>query len=175
MLQRISFTEVPDQGISFEISETAWVPDDQVHQSGPVAASLALTRKGEGKVEARGKLHLDVMLTCDRCLTEFSYNVNALFQVIYEVNDPDHHWHVHEMETSEADLETELLEEGVIDISDLLRQQLLLTLPEKKLCNEKCKGLCSVCGINLNQKKCSCEREVRNSPFSILSQIKTKK
>ncbi|MDD2499121.1 MAG: DUF177 domain-containing protein, partial [Desulfitobacteriaceae bacterium] len=46
-----------------------------------------------------------------------------------------------------------------IDILPQVLQTILLELPMKVLCREDCKGLCPVCGTNLNIKECRCERE----------------
>lgn len=45
------------------------------------------------------------------------------------------------------------------DISDIVRQAIILSLSLKTLCSEDCKGLCQQCGINLNEQTCSCETE----------------
>jgi uncharacterized protein len=45
-----------------------------------------------------------------------------------------------------------------IDITEPLREEVLLYLPEKIVCSDECKGLCPVCGENLNKKECGCDR-----------------
>ena len=44
-----------------------------------------------------------------------------------------------------------------IDISDDIREELLINLPMNLLCDEECAGLCSECGANLNKKPCACK------------------
>lgn len=55
-----------------------------------------------------------------------------------------------------------------IDLSEVLRQEILLHFPSFPVCSTKCKGLCSACGINLNEKKCS-----HNQPVEIEEDEKT--
>ena len=61
--------------------------------------------------------------------------------------------------------------ETVVDLDDLLRQQLYLSLPVKNLCAEECRGLCPGCGANLNQADCTCGAGEDRSPFAVLRQL----
>ena len=47
-----------------------------------------------------------------------------------------------------------------IDISEDVRQELILNLPTRILCWDNCKGLCIDCGVNLNKQKCQHEHSV---------------
>ncbi|MDH3329401.1 MAG: DUF177 domain-containing protein [Desulfobulbaceae bacterium] len=174
MHQILSFSEIPEHGIQLELTDVSWFPEDQVQRSGPVTATLFFARKGESKIEVRGKLKASLLLACDRCLEDYTYKIDAPIQLIFEVNDPEHHWRVQDLDGGEVDIDTVLLDEPKIDVGDILRQQLFLALPEKQLCRQTCAGLCSVCGANLNQGSCSCAREEKSSPFSVLAQLKKK-
>ncbi len=55
-----------------------------------------------------------------------------------------------------------------LDLGDFLRDYILLDIPTKRLCKPDCKGLCSVCGANLNRTSCSCKKQY--SPFEVLKQ-----
>jgi uncharacterized protein len=61
-----------------------------------------------------------------------------------------------EREIQEDDLTTAYHREGLLDVTDLLREQFQLALPMKPLCNEDCRGLCPGCGTNLNKATCDC-------------------
>ena len=52
----------------------------------------------------------------------------------------------------------ELRGEDFVDLTENIREDILLTLPQRILCNPDCKGLCPVCGQDLNVRRCSCER-----------------
>jgi uncharacterized protein len=60
-----------------------------------------------------------------------------------------------------------------IDLDPLVREQLLLALPEYPLCREDCRGLCSACGQNLNEKDCGCERHVPDPRWAALEKFRT--
>ena len=64
-----------------------------------------------------------------------------------------------EREIEEDDLTTAFYENDEIDLGQLMREQFYLALPMKPLCRDDCKGLCPVCGTNLNQGTCDCKRD----------------
>ena len=60
-----------------------------------------------------------------------------------------------------------------LDISEDVRSEMLLALPMNLLCREDCAGLCPVCGINRNQKKCRCHEKPSGSlAWSALDDLK---
>ncbi len=59
-----------------------------------------------------------------------------------------------------------------IDLDPILREQILLALPVSVVCREECKGLCPVCGQDLNERECGCERRVPDPRFAALKDIK---
>ena len=60
----------------------------------------------------------------------------------------------------DADDEYVLVQDSTLDLSDLLREELLLFFPTKMLCKPDCKGLCCKCGKNLNDGPCDCQKDV---------------
>jgi uncharacterized protein len=59
-----------------------------------------------------------------------------------------------------------------VDVTDEIRQSVILALPVKPLCRPDCRGLCDICGKNLNQGSCNCRREKGESPFTALKDLK---
>ena len=47
-----------------------------------------------------------------------------------------------------------------LDVDSIVREDVLLSLPTKHLCDEDCKGICAGCGVNLNEQECKCEKEI---------------
>lgn len=68
---------------------------------------------------------------------------------------------------SEQFLETYSIKSEIIDIMSLVKQTLALTEDIRFLCKPDCKGLCAMCGKNLNEGPCSCEPD-NLSPFAVL-------
>jgi uncharacterized protein len=53
-----------------------------------------------------------------------------------------------------------------------MREQFYLALPMKPLCSEGCKGLCAMCGTNLNKGSCDCKREWEDPRLAALKELK---
>ncbi|MGB8930645.1 MAG: DUF177 domain-containing protein [Anaeromyxobacteraceae bacterium] len=58
------------------------------------------------------------------------------------------------------------------DLDPVFREQVVLTLPGYPVCSESCKGLCSSCGANLNERECGCERRVPDPRWAGLEKFK---
>ena len=168
----IRFNEISPHGSQFVIHEVQGLAEqgDLVVQ-GPLLAECALERKGEEKVALCGKIDVQVLLPCDRCLGWYPFQVASAFQLIFALEE-NQAWQVKSLDSLPTDLETEVLSEPVIDLDDVLRQQVYLALPLKSLCSPSCGGLCPHCGANLNETPCECSKTVKDSPFAALAQLK---
>ncbi len=82
----------------------------------------------------------EVPAECVRCLTDFKQPLHATFSELYAF---DHR------STTESELI--LPEDANIDLEPLVREYLLIELPISPVCSPGCKGLCPVCGVNLNE------------------------
>lgn len=169
---QVRFNEISPQGSRYEITniESLAAQHDFVVK-GPVQACCTLRRKGEDKVEMQGQVHAVVSLVCDRCLGEYDVEVDTSFLLLFEV-ESEHPWHLKEVELQVSNLDHEVLDEPVVDLDDVMRQQVYLALPMKNLCSESCRGICSRCGANLNSVVCRCAEEDKPSPFSGLARLK---
>ena len=76
------------------------------------------------------------------------------------------------MWVEEDDLTTAFYENDAIDLGQLMREQVYLSLPMKPLCRDDCRGLCPVCGTNLNLSVCHCAREWDDPRFAALKALK---
>lgn len=89
---------------------------------------------------------------CDRCAEPLSRKMNfSLNKILVNslANDAD------------ADFDYYVVvENGVLDVDEFIREEIQLFLPSKILCSEDCKGLCQKCGKNLNFGKCDCKKDV---------------
>ncbi len=174
MQLKVPFSEIPEHGIECEINDSSWFPGDLVEQAGPVAVHIRLTKKAENRIELKGALKTSISLQCDRCLNHYTFPVDSPMLLVIEVSEKGEHWRLQNMEPAETELETISQKIPVVDLAELLEQQLVLALPEKKICSEECSGLCPRCGTNLNEENCSCSGQVRNSPFAVLETLKKK-
>lgn len=165
---RIPFDEIPLEGIRCDISDISWFPAHEVDRSGPLAATVFLQRKAT-RVLVEGTITVTFLFDCDRCLGRFEMPSELDFKLDVELADPADLSREHTCSHSEMD--TMFVDEPVIDVHGILRQQILLSVPEKKLCAEECRGLCMRCGADLNQGACGCDRQEKKSPFSVLKDL----
>ena len=171
---RVQFTDISSAGNRYIITDESWLAQTDLRKETPVHAELTLTRKSDTRVEVRGNLDVGLLLACDRCLREYSFAVQTAFHYILDI-ESEESGHIKELECTKAALDIIQVDEPVVDIPDLLRQQLYLVIPEKKICSLSCRGLCRQCGTNLNEGECSCADESGNSPFAILASLKKEK
>ena len=97
---------------------------------------------------------------CDRCLSPFAQ--------AYDV--PLEHTLVATLEDEEND-DYILLDQYQLDLADLALADILLELPYKSLCREDCRGLCTMCGKNLNEGLCGCTRQSVDPRLDVLRQL----
>ena len=97
---------------------------------------------------------------CDRCLNTFERT--------YDV--PLEHILVATLEDEEND-DYILLDQYQLDLADLTMADILLELPYKNLCREDCRGLCPMCGKNLNEGLCGCSRQSVDPRLEVLRQL----
>ena len=64
-----------------------------------------------------------------------------------------------------------LSEDGFIEIDEPLKEQLLLEFPFRHLCSEECKGLCPVCGKDLNEGPCGCDTKRIDPRLEVLRKL----
>lgn len=99
----------------------------------------------DGKYSFKGKVNADLTLVCDSCLEPFKYKVSFRMNEVYTKN--------------ESHDEDELHFTGkTIDLTPAAAEGVLLNLPMKAMCCENCRGLCRICGHNLNEGDCGCDR-----------------
>ena len=127
-------------------------PDEQYRLVDPIELSMEVRKAGEGVFTVAGWFRTLLELDCSRCVEPFLVPVEASFDLRYlpqAANAGEG-----EREVGEEDLATAYYRDGVLDVVELLREQLQLALPMKPLHDESCRGLCPVCGGNLNRTDC---------------------
>lgn len=114
---------------------------------GPVAIKGRVFNRA-GIVTLEFGLKAAMTLVCDRCLDEFE----DVFEYDFS------HILVAHLSNEDESEEYILCKDNILDLDELAISDLLLQLPSKILCKEDCKGLCFVCGQNLNEATCECSK-----------------
>jgi uncharacterized protein len=140
-----------------------------IRQIGPLTvkgrAELIVEHRGpkEFVEDIRLRAHFagNFELLCARCLEPVTTPLEGDFDLIYRPvgveTDPGEH------AISEEETEIGYYEESGLLLEDAVREQVLLGLPGRALCQEECKGLCPQCGANRNLTDCGCA-EVSSDP-----------
>ena len=117
---------------------------------------VTIGRTPQGLI-VQGDFSAEASLECARCLIDFDRELKWDFTELYAFN---------EKSVSESDLLVP--EDQQIDLEPLIREYALLEVPINPICKPDCKGLCSVCGENLNEIDCGHKNLSNESPFSAL-------
>lgn len=146
---KIIISEIPEEGLDVQLNEVI----DFENISSPISAQLRI-EKLETEVIVSGDLAAEVKLQCSRCLKDFSSKITIPVNVVYHPVEELKGEDKYEVRHEELDMDFYSGEE--LDIPNLLKEQLILNIPMKPLCDDLCKGICPVCGGDLNIEKCKC-------------------
>lgn len=128
----------------------------------------------EDVAQLRCEVSVPVLLQCARCLDEFHGFVGREFSLVVRKLRkgeaiPEH------SDDDDNDDEDRLIyidqDTNTLDITDYVRDAIILSIPLKPMCRENCRGLCSVCGNNLNEYECGCKREISDPRWKDLSRL----
>lgn len=149
-------------------------PDDDASAGGG-AAELDLYMEDQN-IFVRGHLDGWVEVACSRCVGPLKLVVAEPIAVTYlphaQVAQEDEELAGDEVEVDEEDMDVYSYQGEEVDLEPLLREQVILAVPFAPLCREDCKGLCPVCGIDLNTGTCTCDRTPIDPRWSALRNLK---
>jgi uncharacterized protein len=136
---------------------------------GVVTGKVTLTHTNRG-ILATGTFETEIQIDCSRCLCRFRCPLR------FEIQDEyfplvDIFTGVPLPAPEEPDAFT-IDEQHILDLTEALRQGILLSLPMKPLCREDCAGLCPQCGQNLNEAACGCKTESVDPRWAKLAGVK---
>lgn len=106
-----------------------------------------------------GELNGKTTTSCDRCLENyelvFGIPVEILILRDTEQEDEEDACVIHQRS-------------GEVDLSAPLSELALVALPQKRICSDRCRGLCPQCGVNLNREDCRCTHEAEDPRWADL-------
>lgn len=135
-----------------------------------VIAVRGEARKNAAGVEISGSINGKLNIDCTRCLKPVETPLDAAFDVsfISQENTPEDK----EVQLQQADLSADVIQGDQLDLSELAREQILLSLPEQTFCREDCRGLCPLCGKDLNESECDCGSDEIDPRWAALKGLK---
>lgn len=123
---------------------------------------VRVTRTTQGLL-VQVKLRANVLSECVRCLTDVEQPLEADFTELYAFSP--------KMATDSGLV---VPETGKIDLAPLVRDEMILSMPISPLCSPDCKGLCPVCGENLNEREHTHEEEATDPRLDALKTLREK-
>lgn len=150
---------------------SAFVSDDDFRVVAPVSLEFDIN-KDKQQFQLVGRMKTVLELPCSRCLEPFTIPVDAAFDLRYQPHTQNAG--EDEREIEEDDLTTAFYDNDEIDLGQLMREQFYLALPMKPLCGDTCRGLCPVCGTNLNKGRCDCTHAWEDPRLAVLKTLNKK-
>lgn len=144
-------------------AELAWrlapieLPGHVIRPVEPVSVSVDYSFDGEG-FRLKGTLASAVLMNCTKCNEEFTESFSVEFDERF----------LKVSETEAEELECYSFSGEKLSLDKLVQDIMLLNAPMYGLCRPDCRGLCPVCGANLNHTQCSCTLPDEGNPFAAL-------
>lgn len=139
--------------------------------SGNIEGDVSVVREYEN-IRVTGRIAAPLALSCSRCLADYTSFIDTSFTLFFRKESAVAPSSEDELELGEMDLLSSSYSGDEIDLTHEIEEQIAMEIPLKPLCSEECKGLCHVCGIDLNMSSCSCSKEAASLTFSALKDFK---
>jgi uncharacterized protein len=145
--------------------------DPKIRQAAPLKAEgkVELVSDSLGEIRVKGHLSVRMDTDCDRCLEPAACPVDADFELFYR---PVEDGYGEEKVLDEDEAQMGFYQGEGLELNEVLREFVLLSLPMQRLCREDCKGICLVCGQNRNLNACDCQIEAADNRWAALKEIK---
>ena len=163
---KILISDIGDEGLDVEFEET--IETGEVKLLSPAKASFHIDKVNE-EILVKGDLSALLEMECSRCLKQFEeerdVKVNVVLHPLEELRGEEKH------EIKDDELDMGFYRGDELDLKDLLREQILLTIPMKPLCSEGCRGICPWCGADMNIVNCTCEKKGPDQRLTVLKKL----
>lgn len=170
---RLLFDKITGKARRYSITDSQWFPASEVCTVVAITATICVFRQDDDSVILDGEINGRCTVLCDRCGEPYEENLQSEFKYLATVKGEEY-FEAADQECSDEDALTLYLTEPIIEVNEILREQAVLAVPLKKLCNEDCRGICAGCGAVLNRESCRCQPGKNDSPFAVLEKIRNK-
>ena len=151
------------------LADSDWRQDGQLHVAG--TAEL-LDQQGSRTIRVRGKIDGVAAGRCARCLEPVSERIHENFDLFYYPMEMIARAEEIRIERDDTDLG--FYEGRGLELGDVIREQLLLWLPMRPLCDENCPGICPTCGKERGSSDCRCRENSVDTRWDALRQLRVK-
>ena len=120
-------------------------------------------------IRLRGRFAGDFEIPCARCIEPVATSLAADFDLIFRPLAADSD--APERSITASETEIGYYQGDSLMLEDVLREQVLLSLPVRTLCKPDCMGLCPRCGLNRNLQPCSCNEGPSDPRWEALTDL----
>ena len=159
-----------EKDFAFELQPNEIEMDEDIARLKKAVKIAGKVKKQLAQVDVSGEIKGEIELDCTRCLQPQITVLDIPFNVEYI--SAEHSTSAKDAELGERDLEVAVYEDDKINLDELAREQILLSLPTRFYCKDDCCGLCPICGANKNQTDCNCEVKDVDPRWSALKEFR---
>ncbi|HTZ56626.1 MAG TPA: DUF177 domain-containing protein [Acidobacteriaceae bacterium] len=144
----------------------------------PVSGRADLITENRGShefvqdIRLRAQYQGNFEMPCARCLDPVAQTLEERFDLLFRPTGAD--TGASERAISTSDTEIGYYEQGRLAVEDVLREQVLLSLPARALCQQECKGICPHCGRNRNHEACACDTGRVDARWAALAELRSR-
>jgi uncharacterized protein len=155
VIQLVEIVDEPVRWAETRRIDASALAGDLLVDLGPITWEGEVSRTSTGFL-LTAHLEYEQFLECPRCLTSVHVPVAASVELVVESRSSEPT--LGEIELEDEDLDVLYVDGDELDTEPILMEQIHLNVPMRQLCRDDCRGLCTVCGQNLNEGDCACDR-----------------
>lgn len=137
--------------------------EDGVRLTGPLRLEATVQQSADDVI-VRGRLTGEAETSCRRCLTTIRQPIDEDIVFVYRPG-------LAAVDAESSEVYTVDAKAREIDLTEAVREHVLLAAPQYVICDEACRGLCPKCGANLNEAACGCREETEDVRWAALKRL----
>ena len=151
--------------VSLAADDGLW-NETKLRWASDVDVQLQATLAGTGEVVVRGRVRGGLELECRRCLEPVESQFGGALTLVFQGD---------QSEADDEDAGSYLLDPkgSELDLSEAVREEVLLAINPYAVCKPDCQGLCPMCGTNLNKGPCECTQDEVDPRWDALRNLKS--
>ena len=167
----LSLDAVLDEPLPFAFElyfSTAGLDREPLLEISPVRLEGEISRIEKG-FAFNARIAYGGRLECSRCLASYPFQTREDFSLVLAKRPPAAGG---EISLEGEDFDAYFYDEPVLPVAPIAEERIQMSVPMKPLCREECRGLCPLCGEDLNAADCGCALETADPRWEALRQLK---
>jgi uncharacterized protein len=165
---RADFAHVYQPDELGSLDQRAGAIDERVTLVAPAIVKGTVRLAGP-EVFVNGHVKTRAAVECDRCLKQVELPVDMDFELEYVTGPIYESTAVAEL--TDEQMSVSVFDGAAIDVDEIVKEQVLLAVPTRALCQSDCKGICPDCGIDKNTGGCACETKEVDPRWAALKNL----